>query len=139
MLSIDLKKLTKISLITAILTAMIFGYFCINIFTHHQMELVIKNNVSSIVRSAESCCSTTFSKYSESLRSNFNFPPRINDYLLAFVASLALVFVVNSYFRDIINNGSLLHRLFLRQNPDILIFNSLKLAFSNGIINSKTF
>lgn len=141
MLLMDLKKLTKVSLVVGLLMAMIFGYFCINTFTHHRMGIEVVSNTSSIMQSVESCCSSTFSKYSESLRSNFNLPSRADDYLLVLIISIVLASAVNLYLRSITytNNGFPLRKLFLRQNPDIFAFNSLKLAFSNRIINPKVF
>lgn len=139
MFSIDLKKITKISAIFIILGAVIFGYFCLDTFTHHQMETGLTGNTSSVMQNAESCCSTTFSKYSESLLSNFNLSSRADDYLLILIISVVLAYIINSLLRSITNTGSLLQRLFLLQNPNLVAFNSLKLAFSNGIINPKIF
>lgn len=139
MFPMELKKFTKISITLAIMGMITLSYFCINTFTHHQIGNEIVKDISSIVQSTETCCSTTFSTYSESLKSNFNLPSRADNYLMIFIASIILAFVINLHFHNIASNGSLLHRLFLRQNPDLIVFDSLKLAFSDGIINPKVF
>jgi len=140
MLSINFKKFTKISIIIAIFGAITFGYFCVNTFTHHQMDTGIANNTSSIVQNTETCCSTTFLKYSESLKSNLVLPLKFNDFLITFILSITLLFfAINLHFRNTEVNISLLYRLYLRQRPNLFAFDFLKLAFSNGIINPKIF
>lgn len=139
MFSIDLKKFTKISLSMITLGVMVFGYFCIDNLTHHQINIGGINNHSSVVQSVESCCSTTFSKYSKSLMSNFNLPSRADNYLLVSIISVLLIFVINPWFRSRADIGSALQKLFLWRNPNLIPFDSLKLAFSNGIINPKVF
>jgi len=138
MFSINLKKITKISVVTIILGVMIFGYFCLNIF-NHQIDMEMMNNTSAIAKNVESCCNTTFSKHLESFRSNFILPTRASDYLIAFIISIVLAFVVNLYLYNPIDNIFLLYRSYLRQNPNLLAFDSIKLALSDGILNPKVF
>ena len=140
---IELKKITKLRRLflrqNPDLIAVTFGYFCLNTASHHQMNMMTTANSSYIKQNKESCCGSNFSKYLESLKSNFTLPLRVDGYLLFFITSILLAFVMSLYPRNISNAGSLLRRLFLRQNPDLIAFNSLKLAFSDGIINPKVF
>ena len=128
MISVNLKKLTKVSLVTVILGSMILGYFCINTF-NHKMDIEITDNTSSVIKSMESCCGANFTKHLESLRTNFTLPLKASNYLITFLALIALIFVISRYFRKSVVHISFLYKLYLRQRPDLFAFDHLRLAF----------
>ncbi len=138
MLSIDLKKYAKFAITMAILGAIVFSYFCLNAFDSHQSGMQISDGTLVIFNSTSVCCSASFSKYVESIKSNLYIPERVSDYLMIIIASAVLAFVISTFSKTI-NRIYSLYKLYLRQRPDLFAFDPLKLAFSNGILNPKVF
>lgn len=94
--------------------------------------------------SEKSCCGTTMSQHIESWKSTLLIVPQaVRDSLALLALGLTLILAYSWLsFRDRYPSldsdaGSL--RLYVQQNPEIAIFNHLKLAFARGILNPKIY
>lgn len=141
----NIQKLIILSVVLLTVWTLLFGFLCVGMFYEKSMHMGMSNiqTVSSIT-SEESCCGTTMSQHIESWRSTFlAVPQAVRDTLTLLALGLALVFAYSWIsFRDRYPTldpdiGGL--RLYVQQNPDIAIFNHLKLAFARGILNPKLY
>lgn len=141
----NIQKLIILPVVLLTTWALLFGFFCVGMFHEKSMYMDIPSAQAMLsAQSEESCCGTTMSQHIESWRSTFlAVPQAVRDTLTLLALGLALVFAyswISFRYRyptldpDI---GGL--RLYVQQNPDIAIFNHLKIAFARGILNPKLY
>jgi hypothetical protein len=139
------QKLIRLPIVLLTTWTLLFGFFCVGMFHEKSMSMDISNAQAMLsVQSGESCCGTTMSQHIESWGSTpLALPQGSRDSLVLFALGLALVFVYSWFsFRDRYPSldpdvGRL--RLYVQQNPDLILFNHLKLAFARGILNTKVY
>lgn len=126
--------------------ALLFGFICVWMFHKSSMGMGTITSSPTLVAIAgeESCCGTNMSQHIQSWRDTFLVVPQgVRDTLTLLTLGLALVYSYSRFsFRDrhLVFDpdvGGL--RPYVLQNPDILLFNHLKLAFARGILNPKIY
>ena len=141
-----IQKVIKFPVSLLTMWALLFGFVCVGMFHEPSMEMdtMTSNPTLMAITGEQSCCDTTMSQHIESWRSTFLAVPQgIRDALTLLALGLALVFAYSWIsFRDRYPSpdsdvGRL--RLYVQQNPEIAIFNHLKLAFARGILNTKVY
>lgn len=142
MAKIYIKKLFKFGMSFVVGSALLLGFFCIGMFHETSMRLETSDRTMMAIASEKHCCGSTMSEHITTWKDTFLVVSReMRDALALFVLGLILgfVFIRSSFNHAHSDRGSLSYRLYLRQNPDIFIFNHLRFAFARGILNQKVF
>lgn len=146
MILFPIQKLLTIPVVLITLGVLTFGFVCMGMANHasmHSMGIDSAGMTISAIDQQE-CCNTNISKNINSWKNVIlTVPDKMRDTL----ALLALGFIsilgyswVSLWNRDPLveaDTGQL--RLYIRQNPDLIFFNHLKLAFARGILNPKIY
>ncbi len=141
----NIQKLIILPVVLLTTWTLLFGFLCVGMFYEKSMHMGISNTQTvSSMTSEESCCGTTMSQHIESWRSTLlALPQGFRDSLTLFALGLALVFAYSLIsFRDrypSFDSDAEGLRLYVQQNPDIAIFNQLKIAFARGILNPELY
>ena len=136
------KKILEFPVMSIILIVLVFGFVCNGYTKHASMH----DNTSFVaitqVGSQQKCCNASISKYIESIKDNLWITSRkMTDILILLILGIAMTFAIGRLkFRfDFIDSYLVRYKLYERENPNLKLFNGLKLAFARGIINSKVF
>ncbi len=141
----NIQKLIRLSVVLLTMWALLFGFLCIGMFYERSMHMDMSNTQTVLsMTSGESCCGTTMSQHIESWKNTFlALPYVVRDSLILLTLGLTLILAYSWLsFRDRYSTPDPdvgLLRLYIRQNPNIVIFNNLKLAFARGILNPKLY
>lgn len=136
-------RIIKPLVIFATLAALVLGFFCVGMFdeTSTAMEGTHDKTVVSI-EANQTCCGGTMSQHMQSWTNTLlTTPNSLRDSLALF----ALIFLVSLVFvRSQVSFSSTDHlllssKLYLRQRPNLFIFNPLRLAFAKGILHPKLY
>ena len=142
---LKIQKLIRLPIVLLTTWTLLFGFFCVGMFHEKSMSMDISSAQAMLsVQSEESCCGTTMSQHIESWGSiPLALPQGSRDSLVLFALGLALVFAYSWIsFRDrypSFDSDAIGLRLYVQQNPDIPIFNPLRLAFARGILHPKLY
>lgn len=138
---LNIQKSIKLPIILLTIGALVFGFFCLGIFTKTSMQMPAMNGASISTSKESSCCSSSISHHFDISKSTLALPQSLRDSLLWLALGLVLVLGFSRLpFQNFSTNPKLLsYRLYERQNPDLPLFNHLKLAFARGILNPKIY
>lgn len=143
MFSSKIYKLIKLPIIFTTLGVLAFGFACTGMLNRQSMHAQADMNVTAVMPvDNQECCNTSISKHIESWKSTFLVLPReIKDGLLLLLIGLvtALAFVGLRFKHDPDNRERLSYRFYIRDDPELALFNQLKLAFARGILNPKIY
>ena len=146
MIPIATKNFFKLSLVFPVILALVLGFFCTGIFTKTPMHMtIIDSNALSTMQGEQSCCGTSMSQHMNLLHNtSLALPDQARNNWGLIILSLIFAFTVigKSLIKTtLVNENKLLifYKLYLRQNPDLVLFNQLKLAFARGILNPKIY
>ena len=120
--------------------ALAFGLFCTGRVHDSSMRQINADNTSTMIsgESIRACCrgiSQHIEPWKNLTLSNFN---NIRDILVLLTISLALAsFLPQWSNRD--KQRYSLFKFYIRQHPDLLAYDPLKLAFAKGILNPKVY
>ena len=94
--------------------------------------------------SEQQCCGTSISHHFNTWKNiTLAVPDKVRDSLMLLALGLSLILGgswLSLRHRYPLPNLDILRlRLYIRQNPDLLLFNHLKLAFARGILNPKIY
>ena len=141
----NIKKI-KFPIILATLGVLTFGFVCTGMASHTSMHDTAMNYVGVTISGADQqeCCNTSISKNIDTWKNIvLTVPDKMRDVLSLLVFGLA--FVLGYGWLSLWNRRPLrdpdverLH-LYIRQNPDLIFFNHLKLAYARGILNPKIY
>ena len=141
-----IQKVIKFPVSLLIIWALLFGFVCVGMFHEPSMDMdtMTPNPTLMAITGEQSCCGTNMSQHIQSWTDTFlAVPQAVRDSLALLALGLTLILAYSwlshrdrypSLDPDI---GGL--RLYVQQNPDIAIFNHLKLAFARGILNTKVY
>ncbi|MDP3989402.1 MAG: hypothetical protein Q8P93_04170 [bacterium] len=109
--------------------------------THMTM---LGDNPSLSMTSGQECCGSSISHHFDTWKNiALAVPDKGRDSLMLLVLGFALILGgswLSLRHRYLLPNLNILRlRLYVRQNPDLLLFNHLKLAFARGILNPKIY
>lgn len=135
-------QISKFFVIPVVLSVITLGFACSGMMNHVSMHDMGMNSVAVMSVNNQECCNTSISKNIGSWKSVLLVIPReIKDalflLLLGFVAAFS--FVGLQFRHDPNDRGWLSYRFYIRDNPDLVLFNHLKLAFARGILNPKVY
>lgn len=96
------------------------------------------------MESGEECCGASILHYFDTWKNiTLTVPDKVRDSLMMLALGLALILGgswLSLRHRHLLPNLNVLRlQLYIRQNPDLLLFNHLKLAFARGILNPKIY
>ena len=141
-------NIQKLKLPIALITlgVLTFGFICTGMATHASMHSLGMNSVGVTMLGAnqQECCNMGISKNTDSWKSIILVVPdkmRAALSLLVFGLALVLGYGWLSLWnrRPSIDPDVGRLRLYIRENPDLILFNPLKLAFARGILNPKIY
>lgn len=145
-MSSTFQKLISLPIVFLTIWGLLFGFLCVGMLHNSSMKMntMTTNSTLTAITAEESCCGTTMSQHIQSWKNTFLAVPQgFRDALTLLALGLALAFAYSWFsFRDRYplldpDIGGL--RLYVRQNPDVILFNHLKLAFARGILNPKIY
>lgn len=145
MILTNIQKLIKLLILLLTIGALIFGFFCVGMFNKPTTHMVMMGNAQSIsMPSEQSCCGSSISHHFDTWKNiALAVPDKVRDNLVLLALGLALILGGNWLsvrHRNFLPNLDILRlRLYVRQNPNLLLFNHLKLAFARGILNPKVY
>jgi len=138
-----IQRIIKFPAVFLTITALVFGFMCVGMFhtTSTTMEgMAITPEVS--LKSKQTCCGGTMSEHVQSWTSTFLTTSQNlrNDLaLLALGPLLVLVFARSRFSFASTDQLLISSKLYLRQRPNLIIFNPLRLAFARGILHPKLY
>lgn len=142
----QIQKIIKFPVFILTIWALLFGFVCVGMFHEPSMKMGMTTSNSTLmaITGEQSCCGTNMSQHIQSWKDTFLAVPQgVRDALMLLVLGLALALGYawfSSKDRHLLFDpdiGGL--QLYVRQNPDIELFNYLKLAFARGILNPKIY
>lgn len=138
-----IERTIKFPVIFLTIMALVFGFFCVGMFdkTSAAMEGAHGKTMLSI-EAEETCCGGTMSQHMQSWTNTFlTTPNNLRDGLSLFtlIFLVSLVFARSRFSFASIDQLLLSSELYLRQRPNLFIFNPLRLAFARGILNPKLY
>lgn len=128
---------TKLPLVLVIIGVLAFGSFCVGMIRHDSTQNHMNSAEIVQTNSQKECCKTGISNHVESWKSLILKTSRdMRDLLLLLVVGLVMAFS----FGNLRPRPNLLsYHLYIRDNPNLSLFNNLKLAFARGILNPKVY
>lgn len=137
-------KLTKFSITLITIGILLFGFVCTGMFSKASMDMSAINMGMTSEEHQQQCCSISTSHHIDSWKNIIlTVPDKTRDALALLALGLALILgyswvsLWNHRPPIELDIGRL--RLYIRENPDLILFNHLKLAFARGILNSKIY
>lgn len=139
----NIKKI-KFSIILATLGVLTFGFVCTGMATHASMHGTSMNSNGIIMSDAnqQECCNTSISKNIDTWKNIvLTVPDKMRDALALLAFGLVLGYGLLSAWnrRPSMEPDVGRLRLYIKQNPDLILFNHLRLAFARGILNTKVY
>lgn len=139
----NVRKLIKFPVIFIVISALLFGFFCVSMFDKSSMEMEVMNMPGMVsIKAEHECCGDTMSQHIQSWTNTFlttSQDLRNNFALWALGLLVALVFTRSRFSFASIDQMPFSDRLYLQQYPNLIIFNPLKLAFARGILHPKLY
>jgi len=138
----DFYQILKLPLVLVVAGVLVFGFFCPDMVSHASMHGDMNSIAVTQISNQQTCCNTSISKNIEAWKSTFLVIPReMRDGLLLLILGLAAAFAMGrfKFSLDFTEHHLLSYKLYARANPDLALFNHLKLALARGILNPKVF
>jgi len=138
-----IQRVIKFPAVFLTITALVFGFMCVGMFheTSTVMEgMAMTSEVS--IKSEQTCCGGTMSEHVQSWTSTFlTTSQNLRNDLALLALGLLLVLVFARSRSSFASTDQLLisSKLYLRQRPNLFIFNPLRLAFARGILHPKLY
>lgn len=145
MLSLKIKKIIKFPIVLITTGALVLGFFCVGMFSKSATHMTMLENTQSIsMASEQECCGTSISHHFDTWKNiTLAVPDKVRDSLMMLALGLTLIlggsWLSLRHRYPLPNFNILRFKLYIRQNPDLLLFNHLKLAFARGIVNPKIY
>lgn len=141
----QIQKVIKFPVFLLTVWALLFGFICVGMFHEPSMRMDMTSNPTlTAIAGQESCCGTNVSQHIQSWRNTFLAVPQgIRDALT--LLALGLILILGYSWASLRNRRPSIDldigrlRLYIRQNPELVLFNHLKLAFARGILNPKIY
>jgi hypothetical protein len=137
----SIKKL-KLPIVLITFWALTFGFLCMGIFHKASMNMPMMDNSSMTSQNEQPCCGSTVSQHFNTWKSVLLVvPQQVRDNLLLLLFGLIATLVFAGWpfrYRSPDIKTSLLW-LYVKENPDIALFDHLRLAFARGILNPKIY
>ncbi|MEK7567362.1 MAG: hypothetical protein AAB513_00365 [Patescibacteria group bacterium] len=138
-------EISKLPVVLITLGVLASGFVCTGMIVRVSMHNPADSMGTVTIISADNqgCCDTSISKHIESWKSVLLLvvPREIKDGLILLLLGLATAFAFASlrFGYDPDDHGRLSYRFYIRDNPELALFNQLGLAFARGILNPKIY
>lgn len=145
MVLLKFQKLIKFPIVLITIGSLVLGFFCVGMFSKSVAHMTMLENTQSISMSSEQeCCGTSISHHFDTWKNvTLAVPDKVRDSLMILVLGVALIlggsWLSLRHRYPLPNLDILRFKLYIRQNPDLLLFNHLRLAFARGILNPKIY
>lgn len=146
MFSIHYSKFFKFSVVLITLGIVTFGFVCAGMASHTSMHNINMKSIEVAMSGAnqQECCNTSISKNIDSWKDiTLTVPDKTRDILALLILGTTLIFGYSWLSlwnrRPSMEPGVGRLRLYIRQNPDLILFNHLNTAFARGILNPKIY
>lgn len=136
-------KITKLPITLITIGILLFGFLCTGMFSKASMNMPV-TGMTVMSGHDKACCTLGVAHHIDSWKNIIlTVPDKTRDALALLALGLALVLgyswisLWNRRPSIDLDVGRL--RLYERDNPNIILFNHLKLAFARGILNPKIY
>jgi len=136
-------QITKLPITLITIGILLFGFVCTGMFSKASMDMS-EMDMGMMSTHDQPCCAIGVGHHIDSWKNIvLTLPDKMRDAWALLMLGLALIFsyswvsLWNSRPSPDLDVGCLW--LYERDNPDILLFNHLKLAFARGILNQKIY
>lgn len=136
-------KTLRLTIILMTIGILLFGFLCTGMFSKAPMKMS-QMDMGVMTSHDQSCCTLSVARQIDSWKNIvLTLPDKMRDAWTLLMLYLALIFVYswvslwNGRPSIDLNVGRL--RLYERDNPDLILFNHLKVAFACGILNPKIY
>ena len=132
----------KLPVILIVLGVLTFGFACAGMTKHTFMHDADMSSVAISSVNNQECCNTNISKHIESWKNSLLVVPRdMRDGLLLLILGLVAILAIGLYrIRHPFTDHQLpYYKFYTRDNPDLALFNHLRLAYARGILNPKIY
>ncbi len=142
---LKLQRLIKLPIILSTILVLVFGFFCVGMFSKSATHMTVAEDTSSMsMTSAQECCGSSIPRHFDTWKNiSLAVPDRVRDTLILLALGLALILGsswLSLRHRYPFPNLDILQlRLYIKQNPNLVLFNHLKFAFARGILNPKIY
>lgn len=135
-------RILKFPIVFAVLGVLVFGFLCAGLTSHASMHDGMSAAAMTSATTDQKCCNISISKYLGSWKDTLLASPRdMRDILILLTLGLlfALASAALSFLYTPKDNKSLSFRLYARDNPNLPLFDHLRLVFAQGILNPKIY
>jgi hypothetical protein len=132
----------KVPATLVVVGVLIFGFLCTGIFHKGPMNMSSMDMGAVSSQQEQQCCNLGSAHQFDSWRSVILVTPdntRNSLILLALGLALILGYSLSSFWNRKPQFEPDIGRLYIKENPDLILFNHLRLAFARGILNPKVF
>lgn len=137
-------QITKVPITLITIGILLFGFLCTGMFSKASMDMSAMDMGMMSSEHDQQCCSLGVAHHISSWQNIILvIPDKMRDTLTLLALGLALVlgyaWVSLWNRKPAIDLGVGRLRLYIRQHPDLILFNHLKIAFARGILNPKIY
>ena len=134
--------LFKLPTILIVLGFLVFGFLCTGVSHHSSINTPSMDMNSVSTQQDQQCCNLNPAHQFDSWRNIMLVTPdnmRNNLILLALGMALILGYSLSSFWNRKLQFEPDIGYLYIKENPDIILFNHLRIAFARGILNPKVY
>ena len=145
MFPLKFQNLIRLLVVLITIGALVLGFFCVGMFIKSATHMTMLEDTQLIsMASEQECCGASISHHFDTWKNiTLAVPDKVRDSLMLLALGLTLILGgswLSLRHRYLLPNLDILRfKLYIKQNPDLLLFNHLKLAFARGILNPKIY
>jgi|SRR3989344_2926836 len=145
MFPLKFQNLIKFPIVLLTIGALVLGFFCVGMFSKLATHMTMLGDPQSLsMTSGQECCGSSISHHFDTWKNiTLAVPDKARDSFMLLALGLALIlggsWLSLQHRYPLLNLDILRLKLYIRQNPGLLLFNHLKLAFARGILNPKIY
>jgi len=132
----------KFLVILITLGVLTLGFACAGMIGHASMHDAPMSSTAVVPTDNQECCITSIAQHVEQWKGvPLILPKEMRNGFTLLILALALAFAASylRFGRDVNNQPLLALRLYARDNPDLALFNHLRIAFARGTLNPKIY
>ncbi len=145
MFPLNFQNLIKFPIVLIIMGVLVFGFFCVGMFSKSATHMTMFGNTQSIsMANEQKCCGSSISHHFETWKSiTLAVPDKVRDSLILLGLGLFLIlggsWLSRRHHYLLLNIDILRLSFYIKAHPDLILFDHLKLAFARGILNPKIY
>ncbi len=139
----NIKNFFKFSLLLIIFLGLILGVTCVENPVGHPIDQGLSGSVPTIIKTSQPCCEISISQRLDSLKNILLAGPQAiggDLTLLVFSSTLALFGYRRRFSQNLFDrNDFACYKLYLKNNPQLSLFNHWEFYFALGTPNPKIY